>query len=118
MLRTIDRVEDRGLAERLLVLCRRIAAIVTVLTPTNAVISVSLIWLLREVSSPDKKEREKETNEVVPVEVLGSEGRECTRSGGGTGGGGGGGCGCLRTSELWRRDKRKGHQKNKGRHGG
>ena len=45
---TIDRVENSGLAERLLVLSCRVAAVITVLMTTNASVRVGLIWLLRE----------------------------------------------------------------------
>ena len=92
---TVDRVENSGLAERLLILGRRIAAIVTVLMAANAVIRVCLIWLSRkrlDVSA----ERERETYEVVPVEGLGSKGRECA---------GGSTCGSLCTSGVRRNDK-------------
>ena len=52
---TIDRIEDSGLAERLLVLGRRVAAVVAVLMTTNAAVRVSLIWLLREIRYAGRK---------------------------------------------------------------
>lgn len=46
MLLTIDRVEYSGLAQRLLILSGRVAAIVTVLIAAKAAVGVGLIWLL------------------------------------------------------------------------
>ena len=44
---TINRVENAGLAERVLVLGSRVTPVVTALRATNAVVGVSLIRLLR-----------------------------------------------------------------------
>jgi hypothetical protein len=44
---TIDRVENAGLAERVLVLGSRVTPVVTALRAANAVVGVSLIRLLR-----------------------------------------------------------------------
>jgi len=52
----IDRVEDAGLAERLLIFRRRVAKVVTELRATDTIVRVSLVW------------------EVSVVEMLGSQG--------------------------------------------
>ena len=49
LLLTFDRVENSGLAERLLVLGRRVTAVVTVLGAANASVGVGFIWLLGEI---------------------------------------------------------------------
>lgn len=82
-----------------MILGRRIAAVVAVLMAANAVVEVSLIWLSRK-RLDTCAERERETYEVVPVEGLGSERRECARSSA---------CRSLCTSDVRRNDKRERH---------
>ena len=49
LLLTFDRVENSGLAERLLVLGRRVTTVVAVLGAANASVGVGFIWLLGEI---------------------------------------------------------------------
>jgi hypothetical protein len=54
----VDRVEDAGLAERLLIFRRRVTKVITELRATDTIVRVSLVW------------------EVAVVEMLGSQGND------------------------------------------